>query len=137
MREEKTVPTKILFIDSDDASFQMRQCVAKALTGLPPIELYHARDATEALALLERLNPHVVVVDDDEPEERELFLDSLTTDHPPIVVQSEKQENSSKEEEHITHIQKNESLEGIHQTLLIVAAIGAKFTGEDANKVLH
>ena len=52
----QAVPTKILFIDQNEASFQVQRCVAKALSSLPPVQLYHAHDATEALAMIDKLS---------------------------------------------------------------------------------
>ena len=137
--------TRILIVDSDETSFEIRQCIARALEELPPIELFHARDATEALALLETLAPDVVVIDDDEPGERDLFIDSLATDHPPIVLctddlcaeQSEAEGSVLQVDREITYIPKSETLEGFHQTLKLAAAIGMKFTGEKENPTIH
>ena len=140
MLESEGNPTKILVIDSDEAAFQVRQCVAKALAGLPPLELFHARDATEALAMMERLSPDVVILDDAEAEERELFMDSLSLNHPPIVLQTDDPEEIGTPaqftiDKQVTYIPRNESLEGIHQTLLLAAAIGVKFTGKHTDAV--
>ncbi|MCB0323976.1 MAG: hypothetical protein KDD69_10395 [Bdellovibrionales bacterium] len=136
MLQRDVPPTKILFIEHDEAAFQIRQCIARALLSLPPVELYHARDATEALSMLESLNPDVIVIDGEETEERELFIDSLSLNHPPIVVQTEAQASSVCDSE-ITCIQKNDSLEGIHQTLTLAAALGEKFTGARVSGALH
>jgi DNA-binding NarL/FixJ family response regulator len=135
------LPTKILIVDHDEASFQVQQCIAKALANLPPVELYHARDATEALSMLDRLSPDVVVMDDEEPEEKDLLIDSLVSGHPPILLQTDENlptpQNFNLDGE-ITRIPKSESLEGIHQTLMLAVAIGVKFTGgKSCNTMLH
>ncbi len=139
MNELNTTPTKILVLDGDDASFQVRQCIAQALGSLP-IELMHARDATEALSLLERFCPDVIMIDDEEPGERELFIDSLSFDHPPVVIETDNA-NVSVETfglgEQITEIPRGDSLEDIHKTLLLVAAIGNKATAKKTNDALH
>lgn len=133
--------TKILFVDSDETSFQVRQCMAKVLDSLPPIELFHARDATEALAMLEQLKPDVIVLDDDTPAERDLFMDSMTGSHPPIVVRSDNRASSPREfslTKAVNYIPKNESLDGIHQTLVLVTAIGVKgFSGSKGSSAVH
>ncbi len=128
--------TKILFIDNDEASFQFRKCMAKVMGTLPPIELFHANDATEALGLLEALNPDVIVIDGELIEEKDLFLDSLTSNHPPVVIQTEKK-GSSNYDELITCVEKNESIDGIHQTLLLATEIGIKAMGNKSSDVLH
>lgn len=138
MFDNDVQPTKILFIDSDEAAFQIRQCVAQALSDLPPVELYHARDATEALAIMEKLQPDVVVLDEEEQGEKELFLDSLSINHPPIVMQvDEAEQAATKPQQEVTYVVRNESLEGIHETLMVAASLGVQFTGERALKVVH
>ena len=127
----ETEATKILFIDNDETTFQFRKCMARVLGQLPPIELFHASDATEALHLLEQLKPDVVVLDGDTPEERDLFLDSIVGDHPPIIVQSEGGEKDVKGfpahwRSQVTYVSKMETLEGIHQTLLVAASMASK-----------
>lgn len=132
--------TKILFVDGDETSFQVRQCMAKVLDALPPVELFHARDATEALAMLDQLKPDVIVLDDETPAERDLFMDSLTGIHPPIVVRSDTRSTSPKEfslGNSVNYIPKNESLDGIHQTLILVTAIGVKATGTKVSDAVH
>lgn len=120
-----SVVTKILFIDNDEMAFQVRQCMVRVLNQLPPVELFHANDATEALALLENLKPDVIILDDELAEERDLFLDSLTPKHPPVVVQTESEAKKAARKE-VTYIEKNESLEGIHQTLLVATTLASK-----------
>ena len=124
-------PTRILIVDTDEASFEIRQCIAKALAELPPVELFHARDATEALAMLESLDPDVIVIDNDEPGESDLFIESLNGTHPPVVFCTYDQQEVTNEpslDQQITYIQKCESLEGFHQTLKVAAALGLRFT---------
>ena len=132
--------TKILFVDNDETSFQVRQCMAKVLNALPPVELFHARDATEALSMLDQLKPDVIVLDDDTPAERDLFIDSMQGNHPPIVLRCESREVLPKDfslEKKITYIPKSESLDGIHQTLMLVTAIGVKATNLKQSGSIH
>ncbi len=131
--------TRILIIDSDETMFQVRQCMARALEELPPVELFHARDATEALALIETLAPDVIVIDDEEPGECDLFIDSLSTNHPPIVLCTEAQDDAVTMEldREITYIQRSDTLDGFHQTLKLAAAIGMKFTSDSDSRTFH
>ena len=140
MSGEKSRTTKILFVDNDETSFQVRQCMAKVLNSLPPVELFHARDASEALSMLDQLHPDVVVLDDETPAERDLFMDSMVGNHVPIVVRSETRQVLPKDfslEKKITYIPKSESLDGIHQTLLLVTAIGVKSTNLKITGSIH
>ncbi|MCC6932475.1 MAG: response regulator transcription factor [Deltaproteobacteria bacterium] len=119
--------TRILFIDDDETSFQFRKCMVQVLQQIPPVELFHAQDATEGLSLLEKIKPNVVVLDENLCEECDLFLDSLSKNHPPIVMQTENRKNKSKHSfrqyHDISYIKKNESLAGIHETLMVVTDI--------------
>ena len=121
--------TKILFIDEDETSFQFRKCMVQVLQSLPPVELFHAQDATEALQMLDNVRPDVVILDDEMKEECELFLESLTLNHPPIMLQidgSKPKTHNSTRHVKITSIRKNESLAGIHETLVAATDIAAK-----------
>jgi chemotaxis response regulator CheB len=120
--------TKILFIDDDEMSFQIRKCIAKALAALPDVELFQAHDATEGLQMIDNVKPDVVVIDHEEIEEQELFIESLSSNHPPIVLQTQTGRSEKTAAKKITCIPKSDSLEGIHQTLLIAAAIAEKGT---------
>lgn len=125
--KNKERATKILFLDNDEHSFAIRQCIARALVDLPPVELFHASDATEALSMLEELTPDVIVLDEEVQEECDLLLDSLGSSHPPIVLQTEKNiKNTPALGAEITYLQKSESLEGMHKTLVLATSIGSK-----------
>ncbi len=141
MISNQSLPTRILIVNHDEACFQVQQCILKALRDLPPVELYHAHDATEALSMLDRLSPNVIVMDDEEPAEKELIIDSLTCNHPPILLQSEDEKPASEMSSRngpITRIPKNESLEGLHQTLLLAVALGARhLVGKGNENFLH
>ncbi len=130
--------TKILFIDDDEMSFQIRKCIAKALAALPEVELFQAHDATEGLQMIEHIKPDVVVIDHEEIEEQDLFIDSLTSSHPPVVLQTESGRSEKAAAKKITCIPKSDSLESIHQTLLIATAIATKGLDQAGNgSVLH
>ena len=128
--------TKILFVDNDEHSFAIRQCIARALVELPPIELLHASDATEALSILEEYCPDVIVLDGDISEECALLLDSLSGEHPPIVFQTESpKEALSIRDSEITYIKKNESLEGLHKTLLVATSLSGRHSKSDGDRL--
>ena len=130
--------TKILFIDADEISFQIRKCIAKALAALPEVELFQAHDANEGLQMIESVRPDVVVFDHEELEEQQLFIDSLTPEHPPVVLQTNTTLDKTLHQKQVTCIPKSDSLDGIHQALLIAAAIGSRTTAPVLNKAsLH
>ena len=116
--------TKILFIEEDLTTFEIRKCIAAVLEGIQPLELYHAKDATEGLELLDEVKPDVIVIGHEEKSETELFMDGLTTNHPPVVVD---QDEGETEERRIgvTYIKKDGSLEGIHQLLRTAQSLAA------------
>ena len=116
--EFQTPPTKILFVDSDESSFEFHKSLVETHKNLPNVELFHAADATEALYLLDQIQPDVVVLDDESREENELFLDSMAINHPQIVIQSESKLKSNRDEK-ITWVKKSESLSGIENIILL------------------
>ena len=128
--------TRILFIDNDELSFEFRKCMARVISSLPPMELFHAHDATEALNMLESLHPDVVILDSDSHEENELFIDSLNGSHPPIVVLEDDPQLKNAAND-IRYLKKNDSIEGIHQTLLVASELGTKDNNQDSPKFFH
>lgn len=126
-------PTKILFIDNDEMSFEVRRCVVRVIKALPPVEIYHASDATEALEALERFNPDVVVADEDCEAELSLFLDALTAVNTPVLLQTNRrpQDVSLSLRNKTTLIDKEDSIEGLRKTLLAAtSAVGCPTTLE-------
>ncbi|MCB0359646.1 MAG: response regulator transcription factor [Bdellovibrionales bacterium] len=127
--------TKLLFLDADEMSFQVWQCMASALEALPSFEFHHASDATEALRMMETIRPDVVVMhfDDDAHAEREAFFDSLFGDFPPVIVPLGCDEvapaccTSSRSTNVIT-VEGCESLDGIHRTLVMAASAAYRTT---------
>lgn len=138
MAKERTT-TKILFIDNDEQSFEFRKCMAKVLAGIPPVELFHANDATEALSMLEEFSPDVVVVDDDIEDEQELFMDSLPVNHPPIIMQMTEGKSSAKMaiKENVLLLIKKETLEGIHETLTMASQVANRTPKSSDSAVKH
>ncbi len=129
--------TKILFIDDDEVSFQFRKCMSQVLKTLPRVELFHANDATEGLSMLEDISPDAIVLDDEMPEECSLFLESLSPLHPPVIIQTEKDEKVSTNfsNSELTYIEKNESLDGVHSTLMKVTTIADSRNGYTESKI--
>lgn len=139
MSREQT-PTRILIVDHDELSFEFFRTVATRLEELPPVELFHARDATEALALLESIAPDVVIMDDEQPEESELLIDSLAAAHPPVVYCAENLAQATRSVSHaeqVTCIERTESLEGVHQRLRVAAALGMQAVVERNSSSVH
>ncbi len=133
-----TQVTKVLFFDNDETSFQFRQCMARVLNQIPPVELLHAKDATEALKVLDASEIDVVVIDADIKDELEFFLENLKLGHPPIVLRTDTKPNPADYSvQGITFIKKNESLAGVHQTLLIAATVAAKSAQPEAGYSYH
>ena len=116
--------TKILFIEEDLITFEIRKCIAAVLEGIQPLELFHAKDATEGLELLDEVKPDVVVIGHEERSETELFMDGLTMNHPPVVVDQEESQISHKRAG-VTYTKKDGSLEGIHQLLKTAQSLAA------------
>ena len=127
--------TKILFIEEDLTTFEIRKCIAAVLEGIQPLELFHAKDATEGLELLDEVRPDVIIIGHEERSETELFMDGLTMNHPPIVVDHEENDAEGKRSG-VTYIKKDGSLEGIHQLLRTaqsLAALGGVDTDLDSS----
>jgi DNA-binding NarL/FixJ family response regulator len=103
--------TKILFIEEDQTSFEIRRCIARVLEGIQPLELYHAKDATEALELLDEVKPDVVVIEHEESAEQDLFLDSLKKSHPPVIAKEQCSRPG------VNYVERDGSLESIHNLL--------------------
>lgn len=116
--------TKILFVEEDLIAFEIRKCIAAVLEGIPPLELFHAKDATEGLELLDEIKPDVIVLGHEERSETELFIDGLTNNHPPVLVDRDEADTSRKRVG-ITYLKRDGSLEGIHLLLKTAQSIAA------------
>ncbi len=123
-------------MDNDETSFQVGQCIAKVVSHLPPLELFHANDATEGLQLLENVKPDIIVLDSEFSEESELFAESLASNHPPILLQTE---GPSKKNIlgalQVTPVPRCDSLEGLHQVLTLAASLAGKNNGSRPDSV--
>lgn len=134
--------TKILFVDNDNLAFQIRQCAARAIFGLPPLELFHANDANEALATIEQIRPDVVVLDSKLSEEIEVLIDNLGGYLPSFIVQTD---NATLEELEsfqqlgagVTCIANGNSLDSLHSMLLLAASIAQQKQDPGAASMLH
>lgn len=127
--------TKVLFIDSDEISFQFQKCMAQIIQGLPTLELFFAADATEGLAMLDSLNPDVIILEHEDLHEQQLFLDSLSALHPPVLVQSDEDVKKGSRNlasvnllSPVNRIPKSDSLEAIHQKFILAARLGSAKT---------
>ena len=137
---EQGLPTKILIIDENEILFEIKQCVARALEGLPPIELLHARDAADALLLIDSIAPDVIIISDENTEDNNLLIDSLSHSHPPIVLQTSEDFDTLEpitSNREIAYIEKSESIEGIQKILTLAAALGSRFTETSYSSSLH
>lgn len=122
--------TKILFIEEDLITFEIRKCIAAVLEGIEPLELFHAKDATEGLELLDEVKPDVIVLGHEERSETELFMDGLTNNHPPVLMDQDESDTSRKRVG-VTYLKKDGSLEGIHlllKTAQSIATLGGVST---------
>ena len=121
MNENKT---RVLVVDHDEASFQVRKCIASVSSGLCSLELVYARDASEALMIIDRNVPDVILFNADENvEEFELLIESLEGEHPPIVLQGDFEQLKLPKVESIKRIPNDESIDAIHETLMLVSSI--------------
>jgi chemotaxis response regulator CheB len=118
MSEERV--TKILFMDNDEMSFAVRQCIARAILSLPPIELFHVTKASEAIDALEAICPDVIVIDDSCLEEFELLRDNASINYPPILLQSNKPSihQAIGNDLRVNCIEKSASIDGLRRTLV-------------------
>ena len=135
---KSTPATKILFVDENEASFQIWECIARALEGLPPLEFIHAIDASDGLQKLESSQPDVVVLNiEEQPEEARAFVDSLYGNHPPIVVHALNKSSFSKGHGELIFVDKSGSLDGMHKTLMIATAAAQRKTLPKDPSTLH
>lgn len=136
MTERKT---RILFVDGDEISFQVRQCIARVLANIPPIELLHAHDGNEALRVMEKQSPDVIVFDEEMNDDFKMVLDYIPEGHVPVLVQSN--EEGLSEGEHkkgaVTAIRKNDSLDGLHYSLLVAIKLALQSVVAKENPVMH
>ncbi|MCC6221172.1 MAG: hypothetical protein IT291_08040 [Deltaproteobacteria bacterium] len=128
--------TRILFVDKDERSFQIWQCIAAAIQNLPPIELIHASNASHGLLMIGQIKPDCIVLNfgDEDHSELDTFLKNLLETHPPIIVQAE-EEFFDTRRENVFFVEQSGSLESIHKTLL--AAIESTNNSSRKNSSCH
>ena len=98
--------------------------MAQVIASLPPFELVHAKDATEALELIDKDGADVLVVDDELSDELSLIIDSLGNSNMPILLQSNGEASEPFSSRlNITVIPKEESIDHFHRTLLAATEI--------------
>lgn len=137
MFEAKNSFTKILIINEDESSFHLQQCVALALGKGSSIDMIYAKDASEALHLIEREAPDVILFNGEETEEADLLYESLSYDHPPVVFQTDEDLKLPKSDNNsVRCIPQDETIEGIHETLQLLMNISDKFSSSPST-LLH
>jgi len=132
--------TKILVIDNDYTSFQVNECIAKALGSMKHVEMVHASDVTEALRVMEKMIPDAILVSEEDGDEQSLLLDSIGTSHPPILLQTTNSVHFEKKqslEQDVMYVPFYDTLEGIHQLITLLVAIGEKHCGKRPNRAVH
>jgi len=136
--EAKNSCTKILVVSEDESSFQLQRCVAIALGKGNSIDMIYAKDASEALSIIESESPDVILFNGEETEEADLLFESLSYNHPPVVFQTDEDLKLPKtDDSSVTFIPQDETLEGIHETLQLLMTIGEKFSGSKEPTLLH
>ncbi len=135
---ESSPPTRILFVDNNETSFQIWQCIAYALDGLPPIELVHAQDTTDGLNMLNNLKPDAIVLNlcDSDSSERESFLDNLIDHHPPVIIYTDTEDSQESTNDKIHYVSRTGSLGCIHKALL-TATSAAKQQSQHPNSDVY
>lgn len=126
---EHEVPSpvvRILLIDEDDASYHFHCCMARVLSELPPVEVFHAHDASEALGMLDKVSPDVLLLSHDSKEEKTLLLELLKGNHPPVVVSSDDAPMSLTlaKRAQVTMLPACETLEDIKNVLTLATSLG-------------
>jgi len=135
--DQEITATKIVFIESDEVSFQFRQCMAGVMQSLPEIELFLAKNADEALELIENNSADVLVVDDELTDDLQVIIDNQNLVNIPIILQSDEEELSLQTfpESTITILPKEESIEEIHQTLRVAHDLSQ--SGIELRETIH
>lgn len=132
--------TRILVIEGDQANFQVRRCIAQALGLLPDLDLIYAPDVTEGLTIIEKTNLDAIIFSEEDLYERDLLLDSLGVEHPPLVLQTEDSEffkTKQNLDQRIMYVPIYDTLEGMHQVLLLAATLGQKTSKDRSAQEVH
>ena len=133
-----TPSTKILFVDENEASFQIWECIARALEGLPPLEFVYATDASDGLVKMEQTKPDVVVLNlDEQTDEARAFVDSLYGNHPPVIVHSLEKQKFANTPGEVIFVVKSGSLDGMHRTLIAATEAAGRGTAAKSSSSLH
>ncbi len=132
--------TKILVIEGDQANFQVRKCIAQALGLLPTINLLHAKDVVEGLKIIEQTKLDAIIYSEEDLFDREFLLESLGTTHPPLVLQTEDSEffkTKQTLEQNIMYVPIYDTLEGMHQVLMLAASLGKRVGSSTRTQEVH
>jgi len=132
--------TKILVIEGDQTNFQVRKCIAQALGLNPSVELFHAQDVTEGLSFIDKMDPDAIIFSEDDTQEKEFLLESIGHSHAPLIMQTEDPKYFEKKqsiEENVMYVPFYDTLEGMHQVIILAAALGEKFEGKKSSRAVH
>jgi hypothetical protein len=102
--------------------------------------MVHAADVTEALRVMDKVNPDAILVSEEDSDEQSLLLDSVGTLHPPILLQTNNKVHFDKKqslEQDVMYVPFYDTLEGIHQLITLLVAMGEKHYGKRPNRALH
>ena len=107
-------------MDTDEMAFAIRQCIARVITNLPPVELFHVTRASDAIDALESIAPDVLVIDDSCLEELEILIEHYQNDLLPILLQSNNPPTKSSKQSDlkISYIEKSPSIDGLRKTIV-------------------
>ena len=136
--KKETFPTgRVLFVEEDIAAFQILECLVKVLQNIHPIELFHASDASDALSRFSKIHPHVIVMNNESYEDIELLKDNIINENASLVLfrNIDEQDNNKKQKSdtNIVFLPRSETLEEIHNNLIILSSLATKKTMEHHN----
>lgn len=132
--------TKILVIEEDQTNFQVRHCIAQALGLTNSIDLIYAYDVSEALRIMEKSSPDVILFSEEDLIEKEMLLDFLGEKHPPLILQTEDDAHFShkqKTDQKIMYVPVYDTLEGMHQVLMLAASMGQRCKVGSLSQEVH
>lgn len=132
--------TKILVIEGDQTNFQVRKCIAQALGLLPQLDLIYAADVSEGLKMIENYRPDAIIFSEEDLYERDLLLENIGNEHPPIILQTEDSEffkTKQSLEQDIMYVPVYDTLEGMHQVLVLAATMGKRTKTTQQTQAMH
>lgn len=125
--------SNILVIENDQSNFQVRKCIAQALGLLSSIKLIHAKDVKTGLSMLEKNKFSAIIYSEEDCTEKDSLIQKLGDFHPPLVIQTEDSDyykHKQSLDQNIMYVPIYDTLEGMHQVLILAATLGGKKTKE-------